>query len=294
MNAAPLLLLVRGARPRTLLASLAPVAVGTAAAERQGGGDLALALWALATAVALQVAANLINDWADHRRGADGPDRVGPTRLSQSGAISPRAVGLAGAGALAVGGLLGLALVARAGWPALALGGAAIAAAAAYTAGPRPLAYHGLGEPAAFLFFGPVAVCGTELVQAGSASRAGLVASLPIGLLAAAILLANDVRDADTDRRAGKRTPVVRLGRDAGRRLYAGAVGLAFATPLVGAVAGALPPAAAAAALAAPLALRPLQAMHRSSDPEELDRALGATARLELTFAVLLAGGLVA
>jgi len=155
----------------------------------------------------------------------------------------------------------------------------------------RPLAYHALGEPFVFLFFGPLAVCGTELLQAGQASVAGAVASLPVGLLAAAILLVNNVRDVDGDRRAGKRTVVVRIGRRAGRALYAGTVAAAFT--IVAVIAVTLSSADPLAAwLSAPLAAPPLRAVLRSSDGATLNAALAATARLHLAFAVLLAGGL--
>jgi len=168
---------------------------------------------------------------------------------------------------------------------------AGIAVAIGYTAGPWPLAYHALGEPFVFLFFGPLAVCGTELLQAGRASGMGLLASLPVGLLATAILLVNNVRDLESDARAGKRTLVVRLGRPAGQTLYAGTVAAAFL--LVAAVALALSsPAPLVAWLSAPLAAAPLRAVLRSREGPVLNAALAATARLHLAFGVLLAGGM--
>jgi 1,4-dihydroxy-2-naphthoate octaprenyltransferase len=282
---------VLAARPRTLPAAVAPVLVGTAVAARAGGAHAGVALLALATALSLQVGTNLVNDWGDHRRGADGPDRLGPTRVTQAGLIAPPHVLAAGLGAFALAAVLGGVLAARAGWPVIWLGLASIAAGIAYTAGPFPLAFHGLGEVFAFVFFGPVAVCGTELVQRGRMSLTGLAAALPLGCLAAAILLVNNVRDVDGDRRAAKHTLVVRIGRRAGRRTYAVALGLAFAAPLALA-ALCDEPAALLALLAAPLARRPLRAVLEATDGPSLNAALAATARLHLTFGTLLALGL--
>jgi 1,4-dihydroxy-2-naphthoate polyprenyltransferase len=278
-------------RPRTLSAAVVPVAVGTAVAARAGHARPGVALAALATAVLLQVGTNLVNDWGDFRRGADGPDRLGPRRAVQSGWLTPAEV-LAGAAiAFVAAASIGGWLVARGGWPIAAIGIGSLVAAVAYTAGPFPLAYHGLGEAFVFLFFGPLAVCGTELVQAGQASRLGLLASLPVGCLAAGILLVNNVRDVDGDRRAGKRTLVVRLGRRAGRALYAGAVGLAFlgATALAAWLSD---PVVLLPWLAAPLAAAPLGAVVRHTDGPALNAALAATARLHLAFGLLLAAGL--
>lgn len=278
-------------RPRTLPAAVAPVLVGTAVAARADAVRPALALAALGAAVCLQVGANLVNDWGDDRRGADGPDRIGPTRVTQAGLVSPGRVLAAGLAAFGMGALLGVLLIAQAGWPVVWIGLAGIAAGIAYTAGPFPLAYHGLGEVFVFVFFGPVAVCGTELVQAGRVSAAAVAASVPVGCLAAAILLVNNVRDVDGDRRAAKRTLVVRLGRRAGRRAYGVAVTVAFAAPVVLAVRfGA--PAALLALAAAPLARRPLRAVMTATDGPSLNAALAGTARLHLAFGALLALGL--
>jgi 1,4-dihydroxy-2-naphthoate polyprenyltransferase len=275
-------------RPRTLTAAVVPVVVGTAVAARSGQARPWIALVALVAAALLQIGTNLVNDWGDFRRGADGPDRLGPTRVTQAGLLAPGRVAVAGAAAFAAAAVLGLVLVAQAGWPILAIGAAAICAGVAYTAGPYPLAYHGLGEVFVFLFFGPVAVGGTELVQAGHVSALALVAAVPVGCLAAAILLVNNVRDVDGDRAAAKRTVAVRFGRGTGRALYAAVVAAAFATPLAMAI-----PAVLITWLAAPLARAPLAAVLRHTDGPTLNAALGATARLHLVFGLLLAGGLV-
>jgi 1,4-dihydroxy-2-naphthoate octaprenyltransferase len=278
-------------RVRTLPAAVVPVVVGTATAARAGLARPGVALVALGAALLLQIGANLVNDWGDSRRGADGPDRLGPVRVTQAGLLPPGRVVAAAAAAFAAATVLGLVLVARAGWPVVSIGAAAIVAAVAYTAGPFPLAYHGLGEPFVFLFFGPVAVCGAELVQAGHASLLGLFASVPVGCLATAILVVNNVRDVDGDRRAAKRTLAVRFGRRAGRALYAAALAAAFATPvaLAAALAG---PATLLPWLSAPLARAPLRAVLERTDGPALNAALVATARLHLVFGLLLAGGL--
>ncbi len=283
---------VAALRPHTLPAAVAPVLVGTAAAARAGAWHPLLAAGSLAVALLLQIGANLLNDVGDFRRGADGPGRRGPVRVVQAGLLSARQVAGAGLGCLALAALLGLVLGMRGGWPLLAVGAAAIAAAALYTLGPWPLAYHGLGEPCVLLFFGPVAVGGTELVQAGRLSPAGLGASLPVGLLAAAILVVNNVRDEDSDRQAGKRTLAVRFGRRGGRALYATCVALAFAAPAALVAAGIAPPAALLAWASAPLVRHPLRAVLDATDGPSLNAALAATARLHLVFGALLAGGL--
>lgn len=277
------------ARPRTLPAAIVPVVVGTAVAARADLARPALALTALAAAVLLQIGTNLVNDWGDARRGADGPERLGPTRVTQSGLVPPDRVAAAAAGAFAAAAVLGIVLIAAAGWPVAVIGAGAIVAGVAYTAGPWPLAYHGLGEAFVFVFFGPVAVCGAELVQAGAVSALALAASLPVGLLATAILLVNNVRDVDGDRRVAKRTLAVRLGRPAGRAMYAAAVGMAFATATV--IAATIP-AALLSWLSIPLVRSPLRAVLHRTDGPALNAALAATARLHLAFGLLLAGGI--
>lgn len=280
-------------RPRTWPASLAPVLVGSAAAFHAGGFVPAVAALACATALLLQISTNLVNDWGDHVRGADGEDRIGPARASQSGGVDPRHVALAGGAALAAAAAVGALLIVRGGWPVVWIGLGSLVAAVAYTAGPFPLAYHGLGEVFVFAFFGPVAVLGTEYVQAGVVSDAGVAASIAMGALAAAILLVNNVRDVDGDARAGKRTIVVRLGRRAGRALYAIAVAIAFGGVIGGGIGGWLPRTTFAVLLALPLVRAPLSAVLTRTDGASLNAALAATARLELVFGVLLAAGLV-
>jgi len=278
-------------RPRTLTAAVVPVAVGTAAAARYGHAQPTVALVALVTAVLLQAGTNLVNDWGDAQRGADGPDRLGPPRAVLAGWLTPGDVLRSAALAFAAAGLLGIWLIVRGGWPIAVIGIGGLIAAVAYTAGPFPLAYHALGEVFVFLFFGPLAVGGTELVQAGRVSGMALLASVPVGSLATAILLVNNVRDVDTDRRAAKRTLVVRLGRPAGRVLYACMLVVAFCiTPALALAFRA--PATFVALCAAPLAIPPLRAVFQRVDGPGLNAALAATARLHLAFGLLLAAGL--
>lgn len=282
---------VAAARPRTLSAAVVPVAVGSAVAARADAAQWPLALGALGCALLLQIGTNLVNDWGDASRGADGPGRLGPDRAVQSGWLAPREVLRGAAIVFAAALLLGAWLVARGGWPIAGIGVGGLVAAVAYTAGPYPLAYHGLGEAFVFLFFGPLAVCGTELLQTGQASALGLAAAVPVGCLATAILLVNNVRDVDGDRRAGKRTVVVRAGRRAGRVLYAAMLAAAFATAL--GLARVVPaPAAAGVLLALPLAWTPLTAVLTRTDGPALNAALAATARLHLAFGLLFAAGL--
>ena len=278
-------------RIRTLPASVVPVFVGTAAAAQRGAFEPVVAILALLVALSLQVATNLVNDYGDHVRGADGDDRIGPARASQSAEVDPRHVAIGGGVALLFAAVFGAFLIARGGWPVVWIGLGSLVSAVAYTAGPYPLAYHGLGEVFVFAFFGPVAVLGTEFLQAGSVSTGGIWASVAIGLLAAAILLVNNVRDVAGDERAGKRTIVVRLGRDAGRRLYAVVLLSAFGAILVGVIFSALPLGSLLSWFAIPLARRPMRAMSEATDGPTLNATLADTARLEFAFGALLSVG---
>ena len=209
-------ILVRAARPQTLPAGLVPVLVGTAVAHRTGHAELGIALVALASALFIQIGANYANDVFDAEKGADGPDRVGPTRAVASGLVTPRAMRAAMVVSFVIATLLGLVLVVHAGWPIVAIGAASILAAIAYTGGPYPLGYHGLGDVFVIVFFGLVAVVGTTFVQALMVPVLAWLAAIPIGALSAAILVVNNVRDRETDARVGKRTLAVRLGKRGG------------------------------------------------------------------------------
>jgi 1,4-dihydroxy-2-naphthoate octaprenyltransferase len=269
-------------RPRTLVAAVVPVAVGLALARGGGVLDAPVAAATLGAALLIQIATNFANDYGDFVRGADGPERLGPRRLSGAPG-GAAAVRRATAVVVALAALIGLFLVARGGWPILAIGVASLAAALAYTGGPLPLAYHGLGDVFVFAFFGPVAVAGTYYLQRGALDPRVLLAAVPVGCLAVAILVVNNLRDIDGDRRAGKRTLAVRLGAAGTRVEYLLLLATAFAAALG---AGVWLPLAVA-----PLAAREAAALWRRRGAE-LNASLAGTARLHLLFGALLAAGL--
>jgi 1,4-dihydroxy-2-naphthoate octaprenyltransferase len=221
------------ARPKTLPAAVAPVIAGTAVAIHEGGEHWPSAILAMLTALLLQIAANFANDALDFRRGADTHERVGPTRITASGFASPETVLRATGIVIALAIVTGLPLVFRGGWPILVLGVAAIVCAVAYTGGPFPLAYLGLGEVFVFLFFGLAAVAGTAYIQTGNLTALAIAASVPVGALAVAILVVNNLRDIATDRAAGKRTIAVRLGVRGTQFEYAAMLVIAGAAPIV-------------------------------------------------------------
>ena len=266
------------ARPKTLVAAVAPVLVGTAAAARFLWERFALTL---VVAVALQVAVNYANDLSDATRGVDA-NRRGPRRAVSSGLISEGSMKLGIASALGVACAAGLVLVFTVGPELAVLGGASIIAALAYSGGPRPYASEGLGEIFVFVFFGLVATAGSAYVQEEQLSIVALAAAVPVGFLASAILVVNNLRDIDSDAAAGKRTLAVRIGDRTTRGLYRRLVLAAFALlPVVAGAAQSIGPLVAFVSL--PLGLR---ALRLGED------ALAQTARLELVFAILLAAGL--
>ena len=280
-------------RPRTLPAAVAPVCVGTAIAAAHGSLRPLAALAALAVALLLQVAANFANDLFDFERGADTDARLGPPRATQQGWISPARMRLAIAVAIAAAAVPGLHLVAIGGWPIAAGGVLAIAAALAYTGGPLPFGYLGLGEVGVFAFFGVVAVCGTYFVQAGTVTPLVVAASLAVGAFASAILVANNLRDVDTDRIAGKRTLAVRFGARGARLEFAALLAFGYAVPLAMVVSGATSRWVLAPLITLPWASLVVFDVMRSSG-RELNPLLATTARLELVFCALFALGLAA
>jgi 1,4-dihydroxy-2-naphthoate octaprenyltransferase len=276
-------------RPATLPAAVAPVLVGTAVAIRSGHFNALPFLAALVAAVLIQIGTNLANDLFDYRKGADTSARLGPTRVTQSGLIPPREVERAMLATFGLAALIGLYLVAVGGLPILLIGLASIASGIAYTGGPWPLGYHGLGDLFVFIFFGLVAVTGTYYVQAGAFSHTALAAAVPVGLLITAILVVNNVRDIETDRLAGKRTLAVRLGRGATRLQYAACVAGAYLMPLLMWLAHQeswlfwLP------WLSAPIAVGLVRTVSTRQDGPALNGALKGTGRLNLLFALLFA-----
>lgn len=282
---------VAAARPRTLPAAVAPVVVGTAAAA-DAAGVAGLVWWragaALVVALALQVAVNFANDAFDAERGVDTAERVGPTRAVAAGFVSAAAMKRATAAALAVAGVAGLALAAATTWWLLAVGLACALAALGYSGGPRPYASAGLGEVFVFVFFGLVATVGSAFVHLEAVTAAAVVAAVPVGLVAVALLVANNLRDVGTDVEAGKRTLAVRLGEAGTRRLFAALVVGALAV-----AAGAPPLWPPVALLAVPLAWPAVRPVAAGAAGEALIGVLAATARLHLALAVALAAALV-
>ena len=277
-------------RPKTLSAALAPVAVGSACAEAEGAFRAGPALAALLGAVLIQIGTNLANDLYDFEKGADAADRLGPTRVTQAGLLSPKQVcaGMVVVFGLAV--LAGTYLTTAAGWPVVAIGLASIVAGVAYTAGPWPLGYLGLGDPFVFVFFGLVAVCGTAFVQAQRVPLLAWLAAVPVGALTTAILVVNNLRDRVEDARAGKRTLAVRFGARLARAEYAVLIGIAYAATAVLArwhgVWALLP------LLTVPLAVVLVRAVI-TRDGVALNPYLGRTALLTLLHGALLAAGIV-
>lgn len=297
----PLQIWTAAARPRTLFAAVAPVLLGTALAYADGGFHAGAALVALACALGLQIGANFVNDLADFEKGADTKEgRIGPLRVVSAGLVAPGTMRRAIAGTFAATFLLGLFLVARGGWPVLAVGVASIVAAVAYTAGKKALAYLGLGDLFVLLFFGPVAVAGTHYVQTLTFSWPAVLAGVGPGLIAVAILVANNLRDVQGDRAAGKRTLIVRFGGGFGKALFAACyVGAALVPVAFWRVADASPR-VLVAALVLPMAfplLKTVFATHpETDDPKALARTLipvlGRTGQLLFVYALIFSLGM--
>ena len=246
-------------RPKTLPAAIAPVAVGAAAALGDGVFAALPAAAALFGSLLLQIGVNLANDYFDFGRGIDTPERKGPLRVTQAGLIPPSQVRLGMVAAFAAATLVGVYLVLRGGAPILAVGIASILSALAYSGGPWPLASLGVADLFVFVFFGPVAVCGTYFVQSGRVSPTAAAASLAPGLLITAILVVNNLRDIETDARAGKRTLAVRLGARGSLVEYLLLLGIPFL----------LPPLFLAAGVRGPLILLPLLALPLAAPARE-------------------------
>jgi 1,4-dihydroxy-2-naphthoate octaprenyltransferase len=277
------------ARPRTLPAAIAPVLVGTALAGSEGTFRVGPFVAALLGSVFIQIGTNLSNDYSDARRGADTEDRLGPVRVTAGGLMPPRRVLIGTYVAFGVAVSAGLYLAAVSGWQLLVVGAASILAGVLYTGGPRPYGYEGLGELFVFTFFGLVAVAGSYFVQVEDLRWEAVALGVPVGLLAAAILVVNNVRDVDTDRRAGKRTLAVQLGRERARALFMAMVVVAFVVPL--ALIPALSPWLLLVLAAVPLVPPLARTVRTRTDGPALNGALAATGRLLAVFSVLLALG---
>ncbi len=279
----------RAARPFSLTASVTPVLVGSAVAFRDARFHPDLFLATLMASMAIQAATNMINEYYDYVRSVDRPDALGPSGVILRGLLSPRAVVLGGLTLFAVGGLLGVWLVIVVGWPILAVGVLSVLAGYAYTGGPLPLGYIGLGDLTVFVFMGPVIVLGAYYVQAQAISQTVIWASFPVATLVTAILVVNNLRDIEDDRRAGKRTLATFLGARATRVEFVGLVTAAYASVVAGILLRYLPPAAAVVLLTIPHGARLCRGIWTHQDPALLTRDLRDTARLHQRAGLLLA-----
>ena len=280
------------ARIRTLPAAIAPVLVGTALAGYLHVFHPLRFVAALVGAIFIQVGTNLSNDYSDARRGADTEDRLGPVRVTAGGLVPPDQVLVATYASFGVAVLAGVYLVFVAGWELLLVGAASILAGVLYTGGPRPYGYEGLGEVFVFLFFGIVAVAGSFFVQVTHLNWEAFALAVPVGLLASAILVVNNYRDIDSDRRANKRTLAVRLGRGGTRTMFAVIVYLAYLLATVTWIFGPLKPWLLLSWLTLPLAADIVRTVRNRTDGPSLNQALAHTGLLQLAFCVLLSAGL--
>ncbi len=279
-------------RPKTLPAAVAPVLVGMALAQADGVFSFLPALAALAGSLLIQIGTNLANDYYDYLKGVDTTERKGPARVAASGLVTlPQlraAIGLT----FSFAALVGLYLVIVGGWPILILGLASFVSAVTYSGGPFPIGYHGLGDLFVFLFFGLGAVCGTYFVQAHTLTPKVIVASIPVGTLTVAILVVNNLRDIETDRRTGKRTLAVVLGPAATRFEFALLLVTAYIVPPLFWLAGWSSAWVLLPYLTLPLAVRLLPTIYQTTEGSLLNRALAGTANLDLGFSLLFALGL--
>jgi 1,4-dihydroxy-2-naphthoate octaprenyltransferase len=279
-------------RPATLPAAVGPVLVGLAVAISLGVFVWGPALGAMVVALMLQIASNLANDLFDFRSGADNEERLGPPRAAAMGLLSQREMAIGMAVVVALAGLVGLYLVSIGGPVILVLGIAAIGSAFAYSGGPWPYGYHGLGEVFVFVFFGLVAVAGTTYLQTLTLEPLAVLAAIPVGALITAILVVNNIRDIDSDRRAGKNTLSVKLGPRGAIGEYDFLMATAYATPVALVVTGDVSIAALLPLATLPLAAALMRVVHAGGDPRRLNPVLKETARLSLLFSALFAVGL--
>ncbi|HEV2775185.1 MAG TPA: 1,4-dihydroxy-2-naphthoate polyprenyltransferase [Solirubrobacteraceae bacterium] len=282
------------ARIRTLPAAVAPVLVGTSLAIAGGIFRAGPFIAALLGSILIQIGTNLANDYSDARRGADSDDRLGPVRVTAGGLVPPRQVLIATYVTFGLAVVCGLYLVFAAGIELLFVGVASIAAGVLYTGGPKPYGYEGLGEIFVFLFFGIAAVTGSTFAQIEAWPTEAFLLAVPVGLLAAAILVVNNVRDMDSDKRAGKRTLAVRLGRERARTLYGLMLYVAYLVAPLPWLLGSLSPWLLLPWLTLPLAVRLARTVRTHADGPTLNEALGQTGILQLGFCLLLSAGVLA
>jgi 1,4-dihydroxy-2-naphthoate polyprenyltransferase len=274
-------------RPRTLPAAVAGVLTGSAVAVQAHQFRFWPALGALFVALLLQIGSNLANDVFDFEKGADTGERLGPTRVTQSGLLSPHEVKTGAYIVFALAGLIGLALAAYSSWWVLLVGALAILSALAYTAGPYPLGYHGLGEAFVFLFFGMVAVVGTYFVQAGSISALAVWMSIPVGLIIVGILVVNNLRDIESDRVAGKKTLAVKFGESFAKKEYAFCLIVPFILLLIYFLVGLLPWKVLFCMLTIPFVVKTIQTVYWVKG-KPLNKTLGSTGIIAFLFSIIL------
>lgn len=283
---------VLAARPATLTAALVPVMVGTAVAQASGGMRIGPALAALFGAFMIQIATNFANDVFDHEKGADTEERLGPTRAVQAGLLTPRQVRAGMIATILLAVIAGLYLTSVGGLPIVVIGVLSVLSGLAYTGGPYPLGYNGLGDIFVMIFFGFVAVCGTVFVQTGSVPPLAWLASVPVGAIATNVLVVNNVRDRETDVKANKRTLAVRFGRRMGVIEFVALFALAYLSPVVAVTALHRSPWALLPLLTLPLAVR-LSRVLATTEGRPLNACLAGTAKLLLLYGVLFSAGLV-
>ncbi len=284
---------IAAARPRTLPAAVAPVLVGTALAWHDQSVLWPAALACLGFALLVQIGTNFANDYYDHIKGADTAERVGPRRAVASGLVAPEVMKAAMIVVFTLAFIVGFTLLKFGGWPLLVIGVASILCGIAYTGGPYPLGYNGLGDLFVFIFFGLVAVCATYFVQTGGVTSAAIICAVGVGLLAANILVVNNYRDVETDARAGKRTLVVRYGRPFARIQFGVSLFVALTIP-VHLVRMGFAPMVLLPITLAPMAWRHANRLATAESPEELIVLLGDTGKLLALYAILLSAGLLA
>ena len=278
------------ARPATLTASFAPVGVGTALAYSADVGILWVAALALLGALFIQIGTNFANDLQDFIRGADNEERVGPARATQKGWVSTRQMTVATVVAFGLAALCGVGLIIHAGWPVVAIGVVSVLSGLAYTAGPAPLAYVGLGDLFVLAFFGPVAVGGTFYVQAGHLPNIIYIAAIPVGLLATSILVVNNLRDRVTDAAANKKTLAVRLGAKMARVEYSLLVAFSYLIPVIAWGTGHVPGAWLLCLAALPFGLKETVLVWKK-DGAKLNAHLKGAAQHGLLFSLFLSVG---
>ncbi|MEP7126104.1 MAG: 1,4-dihydroxy-2-naphthoate polyprenyltransferase [Byssovorax sp.] len=283
---------ILASRPQTLTAALVPVLVGTAVAQASGGLRVGPALAALFGAFMIQIATNFANDVFDAEKGADTHERLGPTRAVQSGLLTNRQVRVGMVVTIALATIAGLYLTAIGGYPIVIIGVLSVLSGVAYTGGPFPLGYNGLGDVFVMIFFGFVAVCGTAYVQLGSVPPLAWLASAPVGAIATAVLVVNNVRDRSTDVKAGKRTLAVRFGRRFGVIEYVALFVVAYAAPVVALLRFHRSPWVLLPMVTLPLAAKLARTL-ATTEGAPLNACLASTAKLLLLYGVLFSAGLV-